>query len=204
MNNLERRIIDISYKYKLSHIGSCLNAVNFISHTYETKEPDSVVVVGNAHAGLALYVVLEDLGICDAEEMFKKHGVHVTRDPKHGIAVSGGSLGQAETIGVGLAFVHPTRNVYIITSDGACAEGSVWECMRLAGDKQLENLRVAVISNGYGGYGSIDSQVLDARMNMFYPTLVVRTNLFQFPDWIQGLNGHYVVMDEKKYKEITK
>jgi len=203
MNELEKRIINISYKNKLSHIGSCLCAVNFLDHTFNAKEKDSVVVLANAHAGVALYVVLEKYGFGDAEKMLKKHGVHSTRDVKHGIEVSGGSLGQAETVAVGMAMANRDRNVYLITSDGACAEGSVWEALRIAGEQKLENLRVAVIANGYGAYGKINIDDLDSRLNMFFPTLVVKVNLFQFPDWLQGLQGHYAVMDEKMYKEIT-
>jgi len=178
--------------------------VNFLEHTYNTKEKDAVVVLANAHAGLALYVVLEKLGLCDAEEMLKKHGIHSTRDVKHGVEVSGGSLGQVETIAVGMAMANRKRNVYLITSDGACAEGSVWEALRIAGEQKLENLRVAVIANGYGAYGEIDTNDLDLKLNLFYPVLVVRTNLYQFPDFLQGQAGHYVVMNEEQYKEIIK
>jgi transketolase N-terminal domain/subunit len=148
-------------------------------------------------------VVLEELGICNAEKMLKKHGIHSTRDPEHGIEVSGGSLGQAETLAVGLALADRSKNVYLITSDGACAEGSVWEALRIAGEQKLENLRVMVIANGYGAYGEINTDDLDKRLNYFYPTLVVRVNLFQYPEWLNGLGGHYVILDEEKYKEIT-
>ena len=202
MNSLEKRIIDLSYKHKLSHIGSCLSTVNFLKHTYETKEKDATVVLANAHAGVALYVVLEELGLCDAEEMIKKHGIHSTRDTEHGIEVSGGSLGQAETLAVGLALGDRTKPVYLITSDGACAEGSIWEALRIAGELKLENLRVAVIANGYGAYRDINVEDLDIRLNLFFPTLVVKTNLFQYPEWLQGLKGHYSVMTEEMYKEL--
>jgi transketolase N-terminal domain/subunit len=203
MQELEKRILDISYKNRLSHIGSNLCTVNFLNHTYETKEKDASVVLANAHAGLALYVVLEKQGLCDAEKMLKKHGIHSTRDVKHGVEVSGGSLGQAETIAVGMALADRTKNIYLITSDGACAEGSVWEALRIASEQKLENLRVAVIANGHGAYGDIDVEALDMRLQLFYPTYVVKTNLFQFPEWLQGLGGHYAIMDEKMYKEIT-
>jgi len=203
LTDLEKRILKISYKHKLSHIGSCLNTVNFLDHTYKTKEKNASVVLANAHAGIALYAVLEKQGLCNAEKMFKKYGIHSTRDLKHGVEVSGGSLGQVEAIAVGMALGDRTRNVYLITSDGACAEGSVWEALRIAGELKLENLRVAVIANGYSALGKIDVNTLDARLNLFFPTLVVRTNLFQFPDWINGLDGHYVVMNEDQYREIV-
>lgn len=203
MNRLERRIIDISYEHKLSHIGSNLVTVNFLDHTYKTKDEKDQVILGNAHAGLALYVVLEDQGKCDAEEMLERHGIHSVRDPEHGVEVSGGSLGQAETIALGMAMANKERDVYLITSDGACAEGAVWETLKTAREQRLENFRVAVIANGYGAYGKIDVDDLDTRLNAFYPTLVVRANMFKWPDWLQGLDAHYAVMNDEMYKEIT-
>ena len=203
MNKLERKIIDLSYEHKLSHIGSNLVTVGFIDHTYKAKEKNASVVLANAHAGLALYVVLEKLGKCDAEEMLEKHGIHSTQDLEHGVEVSGGSLGQAETIAVGMAMADRKKNVYLITSDGACSEGAVWEALRIARDQKLENLRVAVIANGYGAYGEIDTEDLDTRLNSFYPTLVVRANMFKWPDWLQGLKAHYAIMNEEMYKEVT-
>lgn len=203
MNELERRVIDLSYEHRLSHIGSNLVTVNFLDHTYKTMEKGSEVVLGNAHAGLALYVVNESLGKCDAEEMLEKHGIHSTRDVEHGVEVSGGSLGQAESIAVGMAMANRDQNVYLVTSDGACAEGAVWESLRIAREQKLENLRVAVIANGYGAYGEIDTEDLDARLNSFFPTLVVRANMFKWPDWLQGLDAHYAVMNDKMYEEIT-
>jgi transketolase len=202
MNKLEKRLIDLSFKYKLSHIGSGLNTINFLKHTYDTKEKDAIVLLANAHAGLALYVVLEDLGVCDAEEMIRKHGFHATKDTKHGVEATGGSLGWVEAIGVGMALADRAKNVYLITSDGACAEGSVWEALRIAGEQKLDNLRVAVIANKYGAYGEIDLNDLDIRLNLFFPVYMVRVNLYQYPDWLQDLGGHYAVMDEKMYEEI--
>ena len=59
MNDLEKRIIDLSYKLRLSHIGSCLNAVNVLDHIYNVKKKDDPVILSSGHMGLALYVVLE-------------------------------------------------------------------------------------------------------------------------------------------------
>lgn len=201
MNNLERRIIDLSYKHKLSHIGSCLTAVNQIKVIYDVMEKDDVFVLGNSHAAVALYAVLESKGLGDAEEMVKKMGTHAERS--HNIAVSGGSLGQAETVAVGMALADRRHNVYLMTSDGACAEGSIWEALRIAGDQRLENLRITVIANGYGANSKIDLDYLEARLKTFYPVLFIRTNLYDWPDWLQGLDGHYTVMDEIKYREVV-
>jgi len=201
MNTLEKRIIDLSYKHGLTHISSCLTTLPALEDIYRVKEPNDEVVLGNSHSALALYVLLEEKGI-NAEDLIKRMGTHAERSLKDGIYVSGGSLGQAETVAVGMALADRSRTVYLVTSDGACAEGSVWEALRIAGDFRLENLRVSVIANGYSAYGRIDLDDLERRLKTFYPVLFYRVNLFDYPDFLQGIDGHYVKLDEEKYKEI--
>lgn len=203
MNRLEREIVDISKEKNLSHIGSCLASVNLINGIYEVMKPEDKFVLGNSHAALALYVVLESHNHGNARELFEKHGVHASRDTEGGIWVSGGSLGQAETVAVGMAIADKKRDVYLVTSDGAMAEGCVWEAFRIAAEQRLENLKITVVANGYGGNGRIDTDWLDTRLNAFYPSLVVRVNMFGYPEWLNGLNAHYVTLDEEKYKELV-
>lgn len=204
LNKLERRVVDISYKEKLSHLSSCLTAVRLIDHIYLVKRPQDAFVLDNGHAGLALYVVLEKFGDKDAEALFHKHGVHPNRDAEDGIDCSTGSLGQGLPIAVGMALADRTSDVYVLTSDGAMAEGSNWEALRIAGEQRLENLRVTVNANGYSAYQRTDPELLDTRMQYFFPSLVLQTNMFNFPDCLQGIDGHYHVLSEEDYKEITK
>lgn len=202
MTDLECRIINLSYKHKLSHIGSCLNSVHFIDKIYEVMKPGDKFVLSQGHAFLALAVVLEKRKGLDAEKLIKEHGTHPCRNEKEEIWVSSGSLGQAITIGVGMALADRTHDVYILSSDGEMAEGSCWEALRVASEQKLENIKLTVIANGYTGYAKVDVDWLDTRLNTFYPTLVVRTNLFAYPEFLQGLRAHYVVLDDKQYKEV--
>lgn len=202
MNQLEKRIIEISYKYKLPHLSSCLTCVNTIDGIYKSRTKHDPFILSNGHAALALYVVLEKYRFGNAEELYKKHGTHPNRCLMDGIYASTGSLGQGLPIAVGMALANPKQTVYCLLSDGECAEGSVWEALRIAGERRLENLRIAVIANGYSAYGSVDADLLDTRLQLFYPCLVIRTNLFSWPDWAQGLEGHYHVLSEAEYKEV--
>lgn len=204
MTELKKRIVDLAYKHKLTHISSCLNAIDAIDKIYSIKKDNEPFILSQGHAGLALYVVLEKYKKIDAEYLIKKHGTHPSRDEKDGIYCSTGSLGQGLTVAVGMALADKSRNVYVLTSDGEMAEGASWEALRLASEYQLENLRITCIANGYSAYGKVDTDLLDLRMQYFYPSLVVRVNLFAYPDFLQGLEGHYVKLDEKKYKEILK
>lgn len=201
-NKLEKRIIDISYKKKLSHISSCLTAVNLIDNIYKVKKENDIFVLSSGHSALALYVVLEKIYFKDAEKLFDKHGVHPNRDLDDEIYCSSGSLGNGIMIAVGMALADKTRDIYVLMSDGECAEGSVWEALRVAGELRLENLKIMVNANGTGAYGKIDIDMLDTRLQMFYPCLVVKTNMFKYPDYLQGYDGHYKVLNEEEYKEV--
>jgi len=204
MNKLEKRCIDIAYKYKLSHIGSCIQAVNIINNIYKVKGKDDPFVLSAGHAGVALYVCLEEHEGMDAEKLFEQNGVHPNRQADNRIWVTTGSLGQGVTVAVGMAMADKEITVYCLMTDGECAEGAVWEALRIASEQKLENLRLAVVANGWSAYGKVDVEILDQRLNMFYPTMVFRTNIFGFPGWLQGLEGHYKTMNEEEYKEILK
>lgn len=203
LNELERRVIDIAHKKDLSHLSSCLTVVNLIDNIYKVKKDNEPFILSNGHAGLALYVVLEKYYFIDAEMLFDKHGVHPNRDIENNIFCSSGSLGSGITVAVGMALADRTRDVYVLLSDGECAEGSVWEALRIAGEQRLENLKVMVNANGTGAYGQIDTQLLDTRLQMFFPSLVMPTDMYRYPDYLQGVHGHYKTLSEEEYKELT-
>lgn len=203
LNKLERRIIDISYKKGLSHLSSCLTAVKLIDHIYLVKKHDEPFILDNGHAGLALYVVLEKFHFKDAEALVDKHGVHPNRDEQDLIYCSTGSLGQGLPIAVGMALANRTQNVYVLTSDGAMAEGSNWEALRVAGEQRLENLRITVNANGQSALKKVDTDLLDTRMQYFYPSLVAKTSMLDYPDYLNGIGGHYHTLTEDQYKEVV-
>lgn len=201
MNELYKRILEISHKYKLSHISSCLTTIDILEKIYTVKRHDEPFILSNGHAAIALYVMIEKYYFKNAEQLFLKHGVHPNRDLKDKIYASSGSLGHGMGIAVGMALADKTRNVYVLLSDGECTEGSVWEALRIVGELRVENLRVTVNANGMGAYSRIDTEQLDTRLQMFYPTLVVKTNLMQFPPYLNGLEGHYHILTDEEYKE---
>jgi len=204
MSNLQKRVLEISYKKGLTHISSCLTAVNLIDAIYKVKKKNEPFILSNGHAALALYVVLEKYEGKDAEKLYDKHGTHPNRDSKDGIYCSTGSLGQGLSVAVGMAIADRNRNVYVLSSDGEMNEGVCWESLKIAADQRLENLRITTNANGYTAYGKNDADLLDTRLQFFYPTLVIKTNLFDFPDFLQGVDGHYVKMTKKMYEEAIK
>lgn len=189
----------------MSHIGSCLTASNPIEAIYKVRKDDEPFILSNGHAGLALYCVLETWCKGNAEKLFDQHGVHPNFDPEHGIWASTGSLGHGLGIAVGYALSNRSRLVYVMISDGECAEGSIWESLRIAYDQGLTNLRIVVLCNGYSALGKVDVDLLDQRLHAFMPVdncLIIKANLFNYPEFLQGLEGHYHVMSDKDYDEL--
>ena len=189
------RILDISFRHKLAHLGSCLTMFPILERIYATKAPGDLVVLSAGHAGVAQYVALEQLGTgIDAEQLVHDFGVHPSRDPSRGLHVSSGSLGSAFLVAVGLAFAKRSRTVFCLLSDGECAEGTVWEGLAFAKRHDLRNLAVHVNANGFSAYDAVDREDLKARLLSFCPWAVVHFTTNPEVPHMRGLEGHYHVL----------
>lgn len=217
-----RRILEISHKSHLSHLGSCLSVVDLIDTIYEVKKKDEPFILSNGHAGIAWYVVLEKNDLLDKKITEKLH-IHPDRNPKLNIPVSSGSLGQGLPIALGMALASPKKNIYCMISDGECAEGSIWETLRIVKDLRLNNLKTIVSANGWGAYGSISPKDLFERLKAFGRKIIkidghrkedirkalntknisiifAKTSSDQFP-FLKGQAAHYVTMKETDYRQ---
>jgi len=202
MVNLKKRILEIAYKNKLSHLGSYLSSLEIIEEIYKKKNPEDIFILSSGHAALALYVVLEKYEGKNAEELFKKHGGHPHRDEENGLYCSTGSLGLGITVAVGRALANPKRKVYVLISDGESAEGSIWESLRFIYEQNIKNIEVYCNINGYAAYDKIDIEYLSKRLVSFLPNINLRyTSVNQYP-FLKGINAHYHIMSEEDYKSI--
>jgi transketolase len=193
---LADRALTLSYKKKMSHIGSVLSTLPIIWDIFKIKNDKDLFVLSNGHAGLALYVILEKIYGIDAEAYLDELGVHPVRT--FGIDCSTGSLGCGLPIATGMALGNPNK-VYCIISDGECAEGSIWEALRFINDFNLTNLTVHVDMNGYSAYGSVDEDVLEKRLRAFYPAIIIdHTPLKPY----YGQSYHYKILNEREYNMI--
>lgn len=198
---LKRRIIEIAYKHKLSHLGSYFSSLNVIEDIFSRKDPNDIFILSNGHAALALYVVLERYYGHNAEELFLKHGGHPHFDEENHIYCSTGSLGMGLSVAIGRALGNSDRKVWVTISDGECAEGVVWESLRFIADHPVKNIQVHVVSNGYGAYCKIDQYTLRKRImafnngNVFF--IPTTSEIFPF---LHDLNAHYHIMKEEDYK----
>lgn len=196
MPPLVHRILEISYRKRLSHVGSCVSVVGILDRIFGQASPGEPIVLGAGHAGLALYVCLEKWRGLNAEALLDKHGIHATRDEGDGIWVSSGSLGQAETVALGLALANRSRVVWLVSSDGGMVEGSTWETLQYKARVKADNLRWTVNANGFAAYHPVDVDRLEKSIHALCPDVTVERTDFAGIPFLHGLRAHYHVMTE--------
>lgn len=223
------RILELSYRSNLSHIGSCLSAVDLIDAIYKIKKPQEKFVLSNGHAGIALYAILEKNGMIKNAKITTKLNIHPDRNLDLGIHVSSGSLGQGLPIALGMALADKKEIAYCMISDGECMEGSIWETLRLISDNKISNLKITLNANGWGAYDPIDTNLLIRKLRGFgfeiikvnghnikaiskalvkntakKPAIIfAQTTVEQLP-FLKGQNAHYYLMSEADYIYSTR
>lgn len=195
INKLNKRILEISIKHNLSHLGSCFTALPIIYEIYNKKKPEDKFVLSSGHAGLALYVVLEHFYGVDAEHLLETYGIHPERDLDQFVEVSTGSLGLGITIAAGMAVSNPNINVYCLISDGECTEGSIWETLRFIDDENLSNIEVHANVNGWAAYKQVNVEKLTNRLKSFLPNVNIHyTDVNEVIKFETPLAAHYTVI----------
>ena len=128
---------------------------------YDPRHPKSEerdrFVLSKGHGPLALYAILADKGFFSMAllptmgEWESILGNHPDRNQAPGVETSTGSLGHGFPMAVGMAMAlrikKSDRRVFALVGDGECNEGSIWEAILLAGNRQLSNLTCITINN---------------------------------------------------------
>jgi len=120
------------------------------------------------HLAPALYSLLARSGYFPIKEMaeLRKLGSRLQGHPSverglPGIHVASGSLGQGLSVACGAAIAKRLRNeenfVYVLTGDGECEEGQIWEAALFAAQKKLDRLIAMTDWNGQQIDGPVDS-----------------------------------------------
>ena len=183
-----------------SHLGGSLSCVEIMSVLYgevlqyDVKDPfnpkrDRFIPSKN-HCVLAHIPALAEAGFISHEEIleFQKDGGRLTGYPQRqeiGLEYSGGSLGMAISVGVGLALSSREKklgnNIYILMGDGELNEGSIWEALMSAAHFGLDNL-IAIIDRNHLSYDG-DTESVMAIENL--------ADKFRSFNWfVSECNGH--------------
>jgi transketolase len=210
MKNL-KKIIEISYKRKTGHIGSCLSCLPIIEKIFEENEAP-LVVLSKGHAALAYYVVLWSKGIITEDELdtycdpegTKFYG-HVSRNTQANTEFTLGSLGHGLPLAAGYSFVNTERKVFCILGDGELDEGTIYETLQFLRDKNLPNFKVIIDHNKFKGFSE---QKIDPNLRSYLES-------FDFVEIVEtvkggsiscinklGLMSHYVKIDDSLYNQI--
>jgi len=200
LETMTRRLIDLTYQQKLSHLSSTLSALPIIEEIYNKKQDNEVFILSNGHAGLALYVVLEYHYGVNPVALLEKHGIHPGKDLDNHLHCSTGSLGSGLPIAIGHALATPDKKVYCMISDGECAEGSIWESLRFITDNKVDNIEVYVNINGMGAYDKIDNSALVSRLAVFMPRIKFKISQPPVFPFAKDLLTHYYVLKSEDYQ----
>ena len=165
--DIRKRILELAFKAGSngSHLGGSLSAVEILNTLYHSgfnfnpaDEARDRLILSKGHAALALYCVLESVGIITKEdaETFEQNGTtlfaHAKKNISKGIEFSGGSLSLGISYAVGVALACRSKGInnriFVLLGDGECDEGLVWEAVMSAVNYHLDNLTFIVDCNG--------------------------------------------------------
>lgn len=153
------------HESQVGHIGGNLSALDILlvlHHDVMTQRDRFVLSKG--HAAGALYVTAWSLGKLSDEDLTTFHRDNTLlsgHPPPQGldfVEFATGSLGHGMGLSAGLALAKQLRSepgrVFCLMSDGEWNEGSNWESLIFARQRQLGNLTVVVDVNGLQGFGT--------------------------------------------------
>jgi len=172
-HKVRRKVIEMAWKSKSSHIASALSIVDILVMLYfrylniNPKNPydkdRDIFILSKGHSCSALYAVLAYRGFfhIDLLEGYDKDGTAFTGHPKvysvPGIEATTGSLGHGLPIGAGFALGSRNdgrcRKVVVLLGDGECDEGSIWESAMFASGRNLDSLIAVIDYNKLQGMG---------------------------------------------------
>ncbi|MBZ9577554.1 transketolase [Patescibacteria group bacterium] len=167
---IRRKVIDLLYKHKACHLGSCMSCIEIIVALYfKVMKPEDKFILSKGHAAAALYTVLAEKGIIDWDELYEKYYekgheywglVHHTVP---GVEFSTGSLGHGLPVACGMTLaMKRDKNkgkVYCLMSDGEMDCGTTWESALFAAHHKLDNLVVIVDRNWWQAFGKTEEVI---------------------------------------------
>src|SRR3989304_4656960 len=158
---IRRHVIRMLAKAGSGHPGSSLSTVDLLVALFYNKLkhnpqqpawPDrDRFVLSKGHGCPALYAVLAEMGYfgIDKLDTLRQFGSilqgHPCMKTTPGIEISGGSLGQGLSVGLGIALAakldKKDYRTYVMLGDGEIEEGQVWEAAMAASPDEAEKIK---------------------------------------------------------------
>jgi transketolase len=167
------RIVRMAHAGKTPHVASALSCADVVAALYfgvlhiDPAAPEDEgrdrFILSKGHGCMALYAALAERGFFPEEVLneYAQEGGRLAEHPAPrcvpGIEAATGSLGHGLSLGAGLALAAKIREqshrIFVLLSDGECAEGSVWEAALFASARGLDNLVAIVDYNQWSAMG---------------------------------------------------
>ncbi len=214
---LKKKILDISYKKKIHHIGSCLSCVDILTALYfgfmkinkKKINKNDRFIMSKGHAALTYYLMLMKKKFFSEKFLFKeylknngKFGGHPDTNISLGIDFCSGSLGNGLSVASGMAYTYKkdkkNNRVFVLIGDGECNEGIIWEAALFSAHHKLNNLYVVLDYNKLQGFGStkniINLEPIKLKFQSFNWNVEV----------VDGHNIQNIISGLKKLKKLKK
>ena len=203
---IRRHVVRMIAKAGTGHPGSSLSTVDLLVALFYSKLrhnpqqpawPDrDRFVMSKGHGCPALYAVLAEMGYFSVDKLdtLRQFGSilqgHPCMKTTPGIEISGGSLGQGLSVGLGIALAakldKKDYRTYVMLGDGEIEEGQVWEAAMAASHYKADNLCAIIDQNGL----QIDGFIHEIMSS--YP----------IPDKWRGFGWHVIEINGHDYKAI--
>ncbi|MBF8277633.1 MAG: transketolase [Candidatus Brocadiaceae bacterium] len=164
---IRNHIIRMLAKSGSGHPGSSLSTVDLLVALYYNKLrhnpqmpawPDrDRFILSKGHACPALYAVLAERGYFEVSKLdtLRQFGSMLQGHPcmktTPGIEISGGSLGQGLSVGLGIALAarldKKDYRTYVMLGDGELEEGQIWESAMASSHFKMDNLCAIIDQN---------------------------------------------------------
>ena len=204
---IRRHVVRMIAKAGSGHPGSSLSTVDLLVALFYNKLkhnpqqpawPDrDRFVMSKGHGCPALYAILAEMGYFSVDKLdtLRQFGSilqgHPCMKTTPGIEISGGSLGQGLSVGLGIALAakldKKDYRTYVMLGDGEIEEGQVWEAAMAASHYKADNLCAIIDQNGL----QIDGFIHEIMSS--HP----------IPDKWRGFGWHVIEINGHDYKAIS-
>lgn len=167
MQNYRKRMFLAAYPQKTAHLASAFSITEAMYVLYKkvmkldannpTWKDRDRFVLSKGHASLALYIMLNDVGLLSDEKLKTfclpgdSIGGEINPFDCAGVEAATGSLGHGLGVGVGMAMAlkmdKSPAKVYVVVGNGEINEGVIWESVMAAHKFELDNLVVLLDDN---------------------------------------------------------